>query len=189
MTERKTALITGASRGIGRATAVEFARRGYRLVLNYRSAEEEARLLERELREGYGTQVLLCRADVRAACHPSPAPLGVAVLQKVRQLVAGAVVYRQADVLAPFIFGTYPPAFAVAAGALGAVLPDLVPALLRYLLYALFHAVGHVLPVAFQLGHDSSSQGIGLYGFTHRRTARIFTSSWAKSTSSKLRIS
>ena len=64
MTERKTALITGASRGIGRATAVEFARRGYRLVLNYRSAEEEARLLERELREGYGTQVLLCRADV-----------------------------------------------------------------------------------------------------------------------------
>ena len=64
MTERKTALITGASRGIGRAAAVEFARRGYRLVLNYRSAEEEARLLERELREGYGTQVLLCRADV-----------------------------------------------------------------------------------------------------------------------------
>lgn len=33
-------------------------------MLNYRSAEEEARLLERELREGYGTQVLLCRADV-----------------------------------------------------------------------------------------------------------------------------
>ena len=64
MTERKTALITGASRGIGRAAAMEFARRGYRLVLNYRSAEEEARLLERELREGYGTQVLLCRADV-----------------------------------------------------------------------------------------------------------------------------
>ncbi len=43
MNERKIAIITGASRGIGRATAVELARTGYYVVINYNSNEAAAR--------------------------------------------------------------------------------------------------------------------------------------------------
>ena len=43
---KKTALITGASRGIGAATAVAFAREGYRVVINYLTQHEAAAKLK-----------------------------------------------------------------------------------------------------------------------------------------------
>lgn len=52
----KVALITGASRGIGRATALRMARAGARVVCNYLRSKEAARTLEKELkrlRAGY----------------------------------------------------------------------------------------------------------------------------------------
>lgn len=42
MTEKKLAIITGASRGIGRATALELSRAGYFVVINYKSNKEAA---------------------------------------------------------------------------------------------------------------------------------------------------
>ncbi len=42
MDEKKIAIVTGASRGIGRATAVELARTGYYVVINYNSSEAAA---------------------------------------------------------------------------------------------------------------------------------------------------
>ena len=47
--EGKTALVTGASRGIGRAIAAELARAGASVVLGYRSGAEEAEQLAAEL--------------------------------------------------------------------------------------------------------------------------------------------
>jgi 3-oxoacyl-[acyl-carrier protein] reductase len=45
----KTALVTGASRGIGRAIATELARAGAAVVIGYRSGAEEAEALAKEI--------------------------------------------------------------------------------------------------------------------------------------------
>lgn len=42
MDEKKIAIVTGASRGIGRATAVELAKSGYYVVVNYNASEAAA---------------------------------------------------------------------------------------------------------------------------------------------------
>ena len=47
--EGKTALVTGASRGIGRAVAAELAHAGAAVVLGYRSGKDEAESLATEL--------------------------------------------------------------------------------------------------------------------------------------------
>ena len=41
-TPKKVAIVTGASRGIGRAISMELARSGYHVVINYRSDEKGA---------------------------------------------------------------------------------------------------------------------------------------------------
>jgi 3-oxoacyl-[acyl-carrier protein] reductase len=42
MTDQKVAIVTGGTRGIGRAIAVELARAGYYLVVNYRANDQAA---------------------------------------------------------------------------------------------------------------------------------------------------
>lgn len=46
MSNEKVVLVTGSSRGIGKATIIEFAKRGYNVVINYNSSEEEAMKLK-----------------------------------------------------------------------------------------------------------------------------------------------
>jgi len=58
-----TALITGSSRGIGKAIAVEFASLGMSLVLNYIDRDDEALELTQEL-HNRGLDVLAIKADV-----------------------------------------------------------------------------------------------------------------------------
>ena len=59
----RTVLITGASRGIGRAAAVAFAKNGFNVAVNYRKSEAEAIKLSDEL-EGYGVKAAAYCADV-----------------------------------------------------------------------------------------------------------------------------
>jgi len=56
-------LITGASRGIGAATARHAARRGYAVALNYHTRREAAEAVARDIAHGGGT-ALTVQADV-----------------------------------------------------------------------------------------------------------------------------
>ncbi len=58
-----TALITGASRGIGRACALAFAKEGYCVAANYRTHEKEALSLREEIR-AMGSVCEVFHADV-----------------------------------------------------------------------------------------------------------------------------
>lgn len=60
----KTALITGASRGIGRATAQLFAQAGYDLVLTCLNHIVSLQHFAQELENGYGIRCLAVKADM-----------------------------------------------------------------------------------------------------------------------------
>src|SRR5215831_17332842 len=62
---RRVAVITGASRGIGAATASVLAKRGFRVVVNYRSSAQEAEQVVAAIKEAGGEAVAI-RADVTA---------------------------------------------------------------------------------------------------------------------------
>lgn len=61
--EGKNALVTGASRGIGRGCAIEMARAGANVAINYRSHANEAREVADEV-EKLGRKALLVQSDV-----------------------------------------------------------------------------------------------------------------------------
>ncbi len=61
--EGKTALITGASQGIGEGIAISLAEEGANIVVNYRSNLEEAQETAKQV-EALGQKALICQADV-----------------------------------------------------------------------------------------------------------------------------
>lgn len=63
MTPRKTAIVTGSATGVGAATALALARKGYDVLVNYTKSEREAKETERACREA-GADTLCMRADV-----------------------------------------------------------------------------------------------------------------------------
>lgn len=91
----QTALITGASSGIGREFARIFAARDFNLVLTARSEEKLNRLAE-ELRQSYGVGVAVIPADLSLETEPERlyrevAERGIHVDQLVNNAGAGKV--------------------------------------------------------------------------------------------------
>ena len=62
---QKVVIITGASRGIGAATAKLLAKQGYAVCVNYRAQAEAAAQVVREIEE-VGGKAIAIKADVRA---------------------------------------------------------------------------------------------------------------------------
>lgn len=59
----KTIIVTGGSRGIGKALVENFAKDGYNVVLNYNKSEEDAKNIKTEL-EKQGFNIEIFKADV-----------------------------------------------------------------------------------------------------------------------------
>ncbi len=63
MSENKIALITGGTRGIGKAIAIKFAKEGYNLVINYVSEKTDVNNLKEEFKQ-YNIETLFIKTDV-----------------------------------------------------------------------------------------------------------------------------
>lgn len=59
-----TVLVTGASKGIGRACIEEFALSGYNLIIHCNKSKELAEALKKELQSKYPSKVLVLSADI-----------------------------------------------------------------------------------------------------------------------------
>lgn len=62
--DKRTVIITGGSRGIGKAISTRFAKEGYNIVINYLSNDDAANELRDELISNYNVDVLLVKGDV-----------------------------------------------------------------------------------------------------------------------------
>ena len=59
----KTALVTGAGKGIGKAIALAFAQAGYNVIINYNGSKEAAQSVLKEA-ESYGVKAITIQADI-----------------------------------------------------------------------------------------------------------------------------
>ena len=63
MGEKKTVLVTGGSRGIGKEVALKYVENGYNIVINYVSSNTDVEELKKEF-EQKGAEALILKADV-----------------------------------------------------------------------------------------------------------------------------
>ena len=61
---KKTVLVTGASRGIGASIALKFASLNYNIIINYLNSDEKANKLKNNIIKKYDIDVLLIKADL-----------------------------------------------------------------------------------------------------------------------------
>jgi 3-oxoacyl-[acyl-carrier protein] reductase len=70
MTDKKIAVVTGASRGIGKAIALELARTGAFVIVNYNGSKERAEEVKTQIEaEGGQAAVIQCNVADSAACE------------------------------------------------------------------------------------------------------------------------
>ena len=65
--EKKSAIVTGASRGIGRSVATRLARDGFAVAVNYAGNATKAEEVVAEIKAAAGGQAIAVQADVASA--------------------------------------------------------------------------------------------------------------------------
>ncbi len=60
----KVALVTGSSRGMGKAEAYEFASRGYDVIVHYVNSRDAAESVCEDVKEKYGVRAAVIKADL-----------------------------------------------------------------------------------------------------------------------------
>ena len=61
--ETKTALVTGSASGVGAASCIEFAKRGWNVVINYSKSKSEAYEIAK-ICKNLGVKTLVCKANI-----------------------------------------------------------------------------------------------------------------------------
>jgi 3-oxoacyl-[acyl-carrier protein] reductase len=95
----KTALVTGASRGIGRASALALAQAGAQVLVHYSSSEKEADAVVAEIRKRSGTAEKVA-ADLRKpdGAHALAKRVRAIVGERLDVLVANAGITKSATI-------------------------------------------------------------------------------------------
>jgi 3-oxoacyl-[acyl-carrier protein] reductase len=94
----KVAVVTGASRGIGRAVAAEFARQGAAVVVNYARGEAQAEALAASI-QGQGGRAVASRADVSDKAQVEAMfERALCAYGRVDILVNNAGIFREANI-------------------------------------------------------------------------------------------
>src|SRR6266478_3811363 len=95
----KTALVTGASRGIGRASALALARAGAQVLVHYGSSRKEAESVVREIRDA-GSRAEAIGADLAApdGAHQLASQVRAIMGDRLDILVANAGVAKVATI-------------------------------------------------------------------------------------------
>lgn len=61
----KTVLVTGSSRGMGKAEALEFGKKGYNVIVHYAGHKEKAEAVKDEIENQYHAKAAVFQADLR----------------------------------------------------------------------------------------------------------------------------
>ena len=64
MNENKSALITGGTRGIGKAISYQLAKDGFDIIINYQKSTDQAVLLKEQIEKEFSVKVSLFQADL-----------------------------------------------------------------------------------------------------------------------------
>ena len=97
--ENKNAIVTGSSRGIGRAIAIALAQEGANVLINYNSNRDAAERVKSEI-ESLGRKAVVVQADIASLeQHQTLLDTAVQAFGQVDILVNNAGITRIADVL------------------------------------------------------------------------------------------